>query len=235
MSTTRGGCLRASPGRGSLAYRESGSIFTMKVTKFLAISILVVVVGTLVVAGMGGTLATWSDSETSEDNYIETGSVDLLVAQCDTDWANCGEFKDDLPYGVGLDPCFAASLAPGTYTCYSLLWNAGCIDAVAYLHIKNLSASNGIAGDTIVRIWYDDDGNPDTPVVLVASNIITNLDCYEIELGNLPAEAVHQLKLEVEYIGPCPTSGLSFDIVFELDGGGFADSEMSQNYFSAPE
>lgn len=212
---------------------ESGSVFTMKVTKLLAISLLVV--GTLVVAGMGGTLATWSDSETSEGNYIETGSVDLLVSKCDADWQNPGEFKDDLPYGVGLDPCFDTSLAPATYTCFSLLWNAGCIDAVAYLHIKNVSASNGPSGDTIVRIWYDDDGNPDTPVVLVASNIITNLDCREIELGNLPAEAVRQLKLEVEYIGPCPTSGLSFDIVFELVSNGFADSEISQNSFSAPE
>jgi len=206
-----------------------------------------VVVGAVALAGIGGTFATWSDSETSEGNYIETGSVDLLVAKCAGDWQNAGAFKDDLPYGVGLDPCFAASLAPGNYTCYSLLWNAGCIDAVAYLHIKNVSDSNALSSHTIMSIWYDDDGRPDTPLVLVASGTIAALDCHEIELGSLPAEAVRQLKLEVEYIGPCPTSGLSFDIIFELAGKdalveslgfktyGFADSEISQNNFSVPE
>ena len=217
----------------------------MKVTKLLAINLLVI--GTLVVAGVSGTLATWSDSETSEGNYIETGSVDLLVAKCDADWANPGEFKDDLPYGVGLDPCFDTSLLPGTYTCYSLLWNAGCIDAVAYLNIKNVSDSNGLASNTTMSVWYDHDGNPDTSLLLVvASDTIANLDCHEILLGELPAESIRQLKLEVEYVGPCPSRGLSFDIIFELASKhgveasrgfkayGFADSEMSQNTFSAP-
>lgn len=195
------------------------------------------VVGSLVVAGIGGTLATWSDSETSYNNVIETGSVDLLVAKCDADWQNPGAFKDDIPYGAGLDPCFDTSLAPGNYTCYSLLWNAGCIDAVAYLDIKNVSDSNALSSHTTMSIWYDHDGNPSTSLVLVASGTIADLNCHEIKLGGLPAEAVRQLKLEVEYVGPCPTRGLSFDISFELAGdgfAGFADSEISQNYFSVP-
>ena len=191
-------------------------------------------VGSLVLAGVGGTLATWSDSEVSEGNYIETGSVDLMVAKCDADWQNPGPFKDDTPYGVGLDPCFDTSLAPGTYTCYSLLWNAGCVDADAYLHIK-VSDGNGLAGNTTMGIWYDGDGDPDTPPELVATGTIASLDCHEIGLGLLPAEAVRPLKLEVEYVGPCPTRGLSFDILFALANGGFADSEISQNYFSVPE
>ena len=216
----------------------------MKTTKLLAISLLVI--GALLVAGMGGTLATWSDSETSEGNYIETGSVDLLVAKCDADWATPGAFKDDTPYGVGLDPCFDTSLAPGNYTCYSLLWNAGCIDAKAYLHIKTVSDSDALSSYTIMSIWYDDDGRSDTPLVLAASSTIANLDCHEIELGDLPAEAVRPLKLDIEYVGPCPTSSLSFDIIFELVSKdtlveslgfktyGFADSEISQNNFSVP-
>jgi len=182
----------------------------------------------------------------SEDNYIETGSVDLLVAKCDADWANPGTFKDDTPYGVGLDPCFDTSLLPGTYTCYSLLWNAGCVDAKAYLHIKTAFDSNGLSCNTTMSIWYDDDGMPNTPLVLAASGTVADLDCHEIELGDLPARAVRQLKLEIEYVGPCPTSSLSFDIIFELAGKdatveslgfktyGFADSEISQNNFSLP-
>jgi len=216
----------------------------MKVMKLLAISLLVI--GTLVVAGVSGTLATWSDSEASEGNYIETGSVDLLVAKCDADWQNPGDFKDDTPYGVGLDPCFDTSLLPGTYTCYSLLWNGGCLDAVAYLHIKTVFDSNGLAGNTSMSIWYDHDGNPDTSLLLVASDTIADLDYREVMLGELPTEAIRQLKLEVEYVGPCPTSSLNFDIVFELASKkgveasrvfkayGFADSEISQNTFSVP-
>jgi len=204
----------------------------VRTTKLLAMSLLVV--GSLVIAGIGGTFATWSDSETSYNNVIETGSVDLLVAKCDADWQNPGAFKDDLPYGVGLDACFDTSLAPGTYTRYSLLWNAGCIDAEAYLHIKNVSDSNGLSTNTTMSIWYDHDGNPDTPLLLVANDTIADLDCHEIELGPLPAEAIRQLKLEIEYVGPCPTRGLSFDILFELASGGFADSEISHNSFSVP-
>ncbi|OGN97201.1 MAG: hypothetical protein A2Z77_06440 [Chloroflexi bacterium RBG_13_51_36] len=217
----------------------------MRATKLLLISL--VLVGSLVLGGLGGTLATWSDSETSHGNYIETGSVDLLVARCDTDWANPGAFKDDQPWGVGIDPCFDASLMPGrNYTCYSLLWNAGCVDAKAYVHIKTVSDSNGLSSYANMSIWYDDDGQPDTPVLLVASNTIANLDCHEIRLGDLPAQAVRQLKLAVEYNGPCPTHDLDFDIIFELTGNmafesmsfkkfGFADSEISENCLSVPE
>ena len=86
-----------------------------------------------------------------------------------------------------------------------------------------------------MSVWYDHDGNPDTPLLLVATDTVADLHCHEFMLGELPAEAVHQLKLEVEYVGPCPTHSLSFDTVFQLIGDGFADSEISQNYFSAPE
>jgi predicted ribosomally synthesized peptide with SipW-like signal peptide len=216
----------------------------MKATKSLLVALLAV--GSLVLSGVGGTFATWSDSEVSEGNYIETGSVDLMVAKCDADWQNPGPFKDDTPYGVGLDPCFDTSLLPGTYTCYSLLWNAGSVDADAYLHIK-VSDGSDLAGNTSMGIWYDSDGDPDTPPELVAAGTIASLDCREIGLGPLPAGAVRPLKLEAEYVGPCPTRSLNFDIVFELVGKdalvtspgfqtfGFADSEISENCFSAPE
>ena len=205
----------------------------MRTTKSLLLAL--VVVGSLVAAGVGGTFATWSDSEVSEGNYVETGSVDLLVAKCEVDWQNPGQFKDDTPYGVGLDPCFDASLAPRTYACYSLLWNAGDIDAEAYLHVKNVSDSNGLCHNITMSIWYDHDGSPGSPPVLVASAAIADLDCHEIGLGPLPAQAIRQLMLAAEYSGPCPTGGVSFDIVFQLIGDGFGDSEMSHSYFSAPE
>ena len=197
-------------------------------------ALAVVVVISVAVSLLGGTIATWSDSETMMNNVIKTGSVDLLVAKCDADWQNPGAFKDDMPYGEGLDPCFATSLAPGNYTCYSLLWNAGCIDAVAYLHVNSVSGNNTLSSHTIMSIWYDDDCSPYNSLVPVASDTIANLDCQEIKLGGLPAEEIHQLKLEVEFPGGCPGNSLSFNITFQLAGNGFADSETSQNYFSVP-
>jgi predicted ribosomally synthesized peptide with SipW-like signal peptide len=207
----------------------------VRTTKLLLVAL--VVVGSLGVAGIGGTLATWSDSETSYNNTVETGSVDLLVAKCDADWANPGAFKDDDPYGQGLEPCFDAPLAPGAnYTCYSLLWNAGDIDAAAYLHINNVSGGNTLPSDTAMAIYYDADGSPATSLVLVASGTMANLDSHEIGLGPLPAGVVRQLKLEVRYLpGQCPSSDLSFDIIFQLASDGFGDSEISQNYLWGPE
>jgi predicted ribosomally synthesized peptide with SipW-like signal peptide len=51
----------------------------------------IVVICALAVAGIGGTLAGWSDTEESMGNYISTGSLDLKV-----------ERTDDLPWGTGL-------------------------------------------------------------------------------------------------------------------------------------
>ena len=87
-----------------------------------------------------------------------------------------------------------------------------------------------------MSIWYDHDGKPNTSLVLMASDTIANLSGHNIELGRVPAEAVHRLKLEVEFPGGCPGDALTFDIRFDLvsDGFGFGDSEISENYFSVP-
>jgi len=187
---------------------------------------------------IGDTMATWSDSETMEGNYLETGSLDLLVAQCDEDWQNIGAFTDDSPWGVGLDPCFYVTEVElgKVYPCYLLLWNAGLIDGVAYFHIKGVPEDNLLAAATVMQIWYDDDADPDTPVVLMASGTLADLDCQEIELGLLEADQYRQLMLEL-ITGPVsPEVSLSFDIFFELvqreilgPTRAWADSEYSPN------
>jgi predicted ribosomally synthesized peptide with SipW-like signal peptide len=101
-----------------------------------SIFLSVVIICALAIAGMGGTLATWSDSETSMDNYIETGSVDLMVNE-----------TDDLPWGTGVpQKVFIECMVPckwyGPY--YVDLWNAGQCETAseAYIHIKNAFCSN---------------------------------------------------------------------------------------------
>jgi len=91
----------------------------------------VVVVAVLLAGGLGGTFATWSDSETSEGNSIKTGSVDLLV-----------NGYDDLPWGLGVPPKVAIDcmIPCKIYGGFEVeLWNAGqCIyPSHAYIQFKN--------------------------------------------------------------------------------------------------
>jgi predicted ribosomally synthesized peptide with SipW-like signal peptide len=95
-----------------------------------------VVVAALIAGAVGGTLATWSDSETSYDNQIHTGSVDLLV-----------NGADDLPWGTGVPSkvnitCMAPCKWYGPFEV--VLWNAGqCEDnSSAYIHVKNITCFN---------------------------------------------------------------------------------------------
>jgi len=95
-----------------------------------------VVFAVLVSGAVGGTLATWSDSETSLGNVIETGSLDLRVNNA-----------DDLPWGTGVPvkvniTCMIPCKVFGPYKVD--LWNAGqCENAShAYIHVKNVTCSN---------------------------------------------------------------------------------------------
>lgn len=102
-----------------------------------SIFLTVIVVCALATAGIGGTLATWSDSEVAFGNYIETGSIDLKVNQ-----------KDDAPWGEGIegDVAVECMIPCQWYGPYPVeLWNAAevCMpDAEAYIHVKTLECSN---------------------------------------------------------------------------------------------
>jgi predicted ribosomally synthesized peptide with SipW-like signal peptide len=109
----------------------------------------VVIICALAISGIGGTLATWSDSETSWDNYVETGSLDLKVNDA-----------DDEPWGTGVETKVELShLIPEKwiYGGHVTLWNAGQYSeddayAEAYIHLKNLECSN-------IDPKEDEDGN----------------------------------------------------------------------------
>ena len=99
-----------------------------------------VVVCSLVIAGIGGTLATWADSETSFDNYVATGSLDLKVNGADD-----APWGDGVPTKVELDDMVPCKF----YGPFEIeLWNAGQHDpengeiAKAYMHLRELVCSN---------------------------------------------------------------------------------------------
>jgi predicted ribosomally synthesized peptide with SipW-like signal peptide len=98
----------------------------------------VVVIAALSLAGTSGVFATWSDSEVSYNNTIETGSLDLKV-----------NGADDLPYGTGVpSKVYVECMIPDKYYGpYEVeLWNAGqcTFPSHAYLHVKNLVCSNAL-------------------------------------------------------------------------------------------
>jgi len=101
-----------------------------------SIFLVAVVICALAIAGIGGTFATWSDSETSMDNTITTGSVDLKV-----------NGADDAPWGAGVPTkveitCMVPCKWYGPYEVK--LWNAGICEfpSEAYIHFKDMCCGN---------------------------------------------------------------------------------------------
>ena len=95
-----------------------------------------VLVITVAAAGLGGTFATWSDSEVSGNNTIVTGSLDLKV-----------NGTDDKPWGEGVPKlidvdCVIPCKLYGPYD--ANLWNAGQCEfpSKAFLQIKEVICTN---------------------------------------------------------------------------------------------
>jgi hypothetical protein len=84
----------------------------------------VVVIGALVVAGVGGTLADFSDSEEELDDILQAGSLDLKV--------NGADDPDVLPFEIrGIIP-------DKWYDVTKVVQNVGTIDGWLYLHVKDV-------------------------------------------------------------------------------------------------
>lgn len=187
-------------------------------------------------ATVGDTFASFCDSETSFDNYIETGSLDLLVAEACDDWEG-SDYRHDLPWGTGLEPCFwvpeVEVVECQTYTSYLLLWNAGCLDGTAYLHLKDISANpDTLPYKTDVTISYDVDG--DENLELIKSGTLASLTCTYWELGPLPAEEIRRLSIELHFFPSEPDDlCLTFNTIFGLvqAEGSFSDTEECSGFF----
>ena len=212
----------------------------------LALSVILV----LGLVSVGGTFAVFSDSETSYDNYIETGSLDLKVAQADD-----LEFCDDQPWGTGLFlkeidtdefeivPCFKAEedgVFADSYPCNLKLWNAGCVEhGKVYVHIRDVVAQpEGLLSQTNVTIWYDQDNDGDN------LDSEGEIDEAEVVVGTLEVLAWQPVPLEpVVWLLPAagewrnleividppqgsPGNSLTFNIQFGLIGIFFTDDDI---------
>ena len=93
------------------------------------IFLAMIVICTLVVAGVGGTLAGFSDTETILDNKVEMGSIDLKVND-----------TDDAPYGIGIGQVISVDKVNPEDVIQEVVSvrNAGDKDGYLYVNFKNL-------------------------------------------------------------------------------------------------
>ena len=168
----------------------------------------VVVVATLVAAGVGGTLADFSDIEMSEDNFFSTGSLDLAVSDYLGKEYN-GETVPAIYEQSDAWPCCDKSR-------FFDLENHGQgaqIEPEVYVHFKNFDCYWVQPKDLSV-IWVDDAGNvvdepdnapgagkaqgnlPDFPKPLTEPE-------YVAECGGIAGEDVNGNPVTVPGLGLC--------------------------------
>jgi hypothetical protein len=103
----------------------------------------VVVVATLVAAGVGGTFAGFVDTETSQGNFVEAGITDLLVN------------NENDPVGATLQYTHAAPCKSVDF--YVDIYNWGvCQGGDLYMHYKNVvSTEDGVKNHLGIDYVYD--------------------------------------------------------------------------------
>jgi hypothetical protein len=102
----------------------------------------VVVIGALVVAGVGGTLADFSDSEEEMGDIVQAGSLDLKV--------NGENDPNVLPFEI------KTVIPDKWYDVSKTVANVGTIDGWLYLHVKNVlcteSNDKDLNGDGVIDL-----------------------------------------------------------------------------------
>ena len=194
------------------------------------ILLALIVILAIATASVGGTLADFSDIETSPDNYIATGSLDIKVATADENWV-AGVFHDDpsLDMVMEIDDGEICQ----TYGANLLLKNAGSGAGWAYLFFHLTEDSASIADTTTLSILYDTDGN--STLDLVINGTLGSLDLTPILLAELPDGETRRLRLEIH---PTTAPGqtissfrLAFNVAFWLPQMlSYSDIENTDGY-----
>jgi predicted ribosomally synthesized peptide with SipW-like signal peptide len=167
----------------------------------------IVVIATLVVAGIGGTLADFSDYEVSEDNYFATGAMDLVVSDEDGNDYN-GETVPEVFRVTDGWPCCSKDRSFDLHN----VGNNEQEPPIVYLHIKNLEC--GWVMPKVVYEWIDcDNGDciivsaPANPPVQGSRNTglpkpVTEPE-FVAECGGIAGEDVDGEPVEVPGVGCC--------------------------------
>ena len=192
----------------------------------------VVILLSLATMTVGGAVAGFSDTDTSKDNVFETASLDLLVAK------ENGTFREDQPWGVGLEPVFYIDCAEicETYVTNLFLWNIGSTDGSARLHIRLTEDTASIADTTTLRVLYDTDG--DTVLEEITFTTLQSLSS-PFTLGPLPADEIRQLRLEIHPKVGEGENTVPFELEFSTEfqlvqvGHSYSDTETSLSHLES--
>lgn len=114
----------------------------------------VVIICALTIAGVGGTLANFSDTEEITDNIFESGSLDLLIY----DGAN---YVQQRPYGTGVSGVIDITCAAPEDVNWARVWVANfgdCVDGDLYMAFKNFRCYDVTPSHPESRVWVKDDG-----------------------------------------------------------------------------
>jgi hypothetical protein len=206
------------------------------------------IIATIVILGLllttvERTFAGLSDTETGSENFFETGSLDLKVAKVNSFWEGAS-FRDDQPYGSGLEPAFNETAArPGTYyESRYLLWNSGNINGEVYLRIRVDHDPENVASRSCLTAWYDASGDKIENASEIVNGTLAALSNAPVNLGALPAAEIRRLRLTLCPLQPndlndpgCdPTPfTLDFKTEFQLvqaNARGFTDTEVSGSH-----
>jgi predicted ribosomally synthesized peptide with SipW-like signal peptide len=182
----------------------------------------VVVVAVLVAGGIGGTLAHFSDTEESFNNYIQTDEMDLKVSTVmltDTGWVSLEEY-DDKPYGKGVPALIHQDdfMVPcRDYSFHFDLHNVSeATRGLAYLHLKNprcvdIPTKNGSAKSEpeLVAELGGQLGQVQVPG-------IGDIPCFlsrAIEVVSIEIESMNGTQLKVVDLSPYNTDNASPNMV----------------------
>ncbi len=168
-----------------------------------------VMVFALLAAAIGSAFATFSDSEVSRFNCIDTASVDLKIND-----------RDDGPWGggVGAVVLITDAVVGSWYRTSVQLWNAGDAAGTAYLKMSIPEEAAGLAALTSLEIWFRDK--------LVKTGLASDVNNQEIKLGQLPPNQVREVTLALRANAGSPGDQFDFSLHFDL-AGSWSDSEVS--------
>ena len=170
--------------------------------------LVLLLVSTIIAAG---TLATFKDKETSEQNIFSAGTLDLKVDEKET---------PNLPVYFN-----ASNIKPGDYGCVDIsVENIGSINGILYVYITNVSYMDIIDNDAEEEATIKYGAPPDA----LGYFLVLNFTYNENFLYSIPLRFLENMPAKIGYLNSGETSNLTICYQFAKPGDCFIAPDGSQ-------